>query len=73
MAMQDRAKAYREKADECRAQAARTPLESNKAGWLKVAYDWGMLADAVEGMTIMEPTENEAESLPAATFTLRDP
>jgi hypothetical protein len=59
MVMQNRAKAYREKADECRAQAARTPLESNKAGWLKVADDWGLLADAVEGMTVSEPTENK--------------
>jgi hypothetical protein len=59
--MQDRAKAYREKADECCAQAARTPLESNKAGWLKVADDWRLLADAVEGMTVSEPTENEDE------------
>ena len=41
-----RAKIYRQNADDCRAQAARDPIE--KEAWLKLADEWLRLADSLD-------------------------
>ena len=39
---------YRLKAEECRQQAERSTLSTDKAHWLRLAEDWQTLAESVE-------------------------
>jgi hypothetical protein len=48
--VQDRGKYFRDQAEACRVHAAKTPLESNKVEWLKLAQDWLKLAENTDSL-----------------------
>ena len=63
----NRAKVYRENADDCRAQAARDQ-PGEKEAWLKLADDWLRLARSLDdlGRVASENAQQSSERQPTA-------
>jgi hypothetical protein len=56
----DKAARFREQAEECRQQAARTLRPLDKEAWLRLAMEWTKLAQASErGITVRPLSEAE--------------
>jgi hypothetical protein len=45
---EDRADEYRRKAEVCRQEAGKSPYETDKAAWLRMAEDWLRLAASAD-------------------------
>lgn len=67
ISLAERARRYRELANEARQTASNLPMGDLRSGWLKIASDWIELAEEIESaLNDQRPENNEGRWLPFA-------